>query len=70
MLKKGDIILVTSGKSKFAGLTGIITKRLKKTSNIIAKAFKTNVTIRVDHNDVIKITKKQQKEFENIFKER
>jgi hypothetical protein len=67
VFKLGDIILVTSGNSKFAGLTGTITKRLKGV--IVAKASKSDVEIRVDHNDVVKITKKQQKEFKNIFKE-
>ena len=68
IFKKGDIILITSAKNKHAGFSGIVEK-LTKTNSIIAKVFKTNAIICIDRNDVTKITEKQQREFEDIFKE-
>jgi hypothetical protein len=66
MLCKGDIVLVTSPISKYAGHTGIIKKLRKKSQKAIVKIFSFNADAWIELKDLIKITEKQKEDFEKI----
>tara|TARA_Y100001963_G_C6708932_1_gene413294 strand:- start:532 stop:753 length:222 start_codon:yes stop_codon:yes gene_type:complete len=70
MIVKGDIILVSSSNSKFAGLTGKVKKVRKRTHKAIVKVYGQNTEVWIEIEHLIKISEKQQKDFEKILKER
>ncbi len=64
-LKKGDMVLVSSPHSEYAGFTGII-KRIKKSTNIIVKLTSIRKSVWFVSRDLVKITESQKEELEKL----
>ena len=63
--KKGDIVLVSSPHSEYAGVMGII-KRIKKSTNIAVKLVSIRKNIWFASCDLVKITESQKEELEKL----
>lgn len=68
MLSKDDIVLITDPRHEYAGFTGIVRKTMSKKIRVIIKLSKNKKTLWIDQVKLVKITKKQQEEFEVLLK--